>query len=153
MKMTKKQEQELNEFIREGIAHLSASETNIKKYLAGIHGWLQRIYDKAEEETYWPVFFLLESKDSDCKKQLDTCIKLMQDIRADIDRKKQIQLSRCANVISICALAVAFILPPILTTQCSNTIKFDEQQLKQLDAVVSTDSVISIITVGNKNPE
>lgn len=147
MKLNKKQEQELNEFIREGIAHLSASEINIKKYLAGIHDWLQRMYDDAQEEAYWPIFFLSESKDQDCKKRLDTCIKLLQDIRFDIDNKKQIQSSRCANVISIFALVIALILPVFLTTQCSNTIKFDEKQLEQYEAVVSMDSVNTIVMV------
>lgn len=144
MNLNKKQELELNEFIREGIAHLCASDRNIKNYLAGIHGWFQKMYDNSKEEAYWPTFFLVECKGTDCKKQLEACIKLLQDIRSDIDSKKQIQSSRCANLISIIALAVAIILPSFITTQCSNTIKFDEDQLEKYNAVVNMDSVSTL---------
>ena len=141
MKFNKEQEQELNEFIREGIAHLCASDKNIKNYLTGIHGWFQKMYDNSKEEASWPLFFLVECQDTDCRMQLEACIKLLQDIRSDIDSKKQVQSFRCANIISICALAVAIILPSILTTQCSNTIKLDEDQLEQFNANANKDSV------------
>lgn len=149
MKITKEQEQELNEFIREGIAHLCASDKNIMNYLAGIHGWFQKMYDNSKEEAFWPTFFLVKCQNTDCRKQLEACIKLLQDIRSDIDSKKQVQASRCANIISICALVVAIILPSILTTQCSNTIKLDDDQLELFNAVVNVDSVSTIESMKN----
>ena len=144
MKLNKKEEIELNELIREGIAHLNASETNIKYYLNGVSVWFQRLYDGAKEEANWPVLLLaLDIDDNhDYKRKLEACIRLLQDIRSNIETKKQVKAARCANVISIIALAAAIIIPSILTTQCSNKVKFDENQLENFELILEADSTI-----------
>lgn len=157
---------ELSQLIKEGHFKISSSETSIKEFLDGACGWLCSLYGGMGQAPSWVV--LLNSDGVAIEKtgvqfpslrghenllalrksQLESTLRILEDFRNEYNMSLQLKelheqtkSSRLAITISIIGLAIAVVMPSLLS-KCSQDIKLDKKQFEELKETVNRRPIV-----------